>query len=959
MKIFNNPKKGSALLVVLGFLTFMIISAVSFSIYMRIERQASSNYRHSITARHLLESALYRAMDEVDADLRGNSPAGTAVKFPTHATWEGRVFTSKSNTPEIEDARVLSLEALSFLPASLVNDARYYSKSTPQEPTYGTKWRRMSMPIEGLVDIQNNRARSSGNKSFVGRYAYICVNLSDMLNINGCSAAPGRSLSNLVSVANLFGTPGDSTMANRFSLQASNDVHYATMQDFYACMAVANKNFFGGASDSPYIHFLKNGKNLSFNDTYNHLLVTDGFAKAPPPAVSPSCNAMLNQPFPLLSGGPQSGNPGTVMSPYVDLTFSATLTSLFPDELSRPGNPFWAAFFDYLAPDEKVPYRLDAPSSKLAPMICQVRLADPIMPVIKAQVINAGQPTERTEYSLHVVQNPDVVRTPGLGLQARVCYPFKDVSPRNSEKFVLTVKGFIRVDKQGSEPNMTTKIRALDSDIRFIASADVVPPTIESGGSAQTLQQKCYKWIPIPIDIPNAVGVIKLAEKKSDGSVIAMPGFDANKPINLSVVIISMTLHQQLILDFDKVPAYPPGPEDATDPKLYFQTGSVSIAPAIGPLPDGSQGRSVPYLWDSLEVPDPRFNHYLVNWFSNGKQPDNSIADPDYLGNGMHKMTKDLLGEDGRDADIFMASSGQKNLQSVGELGFIIRPYKSDFAKGKKHVDFRVQKFLTKASMDPAKDESEGFFRTIRLYDHKLPGDPPTLQRQRDKIFENFYMALDKDGNLPLNSNVRINPLTGIGPIIECALDRIPYNYYQAKAGSLPKQNFTEGSLKDGWAAFSSVWAKTFTNEVRASGLNTSFEKNLSDFYGEATRMGWYSPEKDARQTIFKDGFVASAPVFEIDRKMLYSFSLDSMSDRQQLFLYVFQAESVAPISFAEMRSLSGGRAVALVWRDPYPKGSRPDNPVGLAGSWYENSSSGGSKGYYEHKILFFKQLDN
>jgi hypothetical protein len=946
MNIFNQTeKKGSALLVVLGFLTFMIISAVSFSIYMRTERQASSNYRHSVTARHLLESALYRAMDEVDADLRGDSPVNTATKFPTH--WEGRVFTSKSNTQDIEDARVLSLEALSFLPASLVNDVRYYSTATPDAPTYGTKWRRMSMPIEGLVDIENNRARSSGNKSYVGRYAYTCVNLSDMLNINGCTNMV-RGVSNLVSVASLFSSQ---SVAENFTKQVSADIHYSTLQDFYACMAVAQKNFFGGPSDSPYIQFLKDGKNLSFNDTYNHLLVTDGFAKAPPPAVSPSCNVTLNQPFPLLSGGPQAGNPGTPMSPYVDLSFSATLTSLFPEELKRPGTPFWAAFFDYLAPDEKPTYRLDAPSSKLAPMICQVRVANPIMPVIRAKIENAGTAQEKTVYTLHVVSDPGVVNS-GLGLQARVCYPFKDVSPRNtSGKFVLTVSGFIRVDKQGSEPSMTSRIKTLDSDIKFVASADVVPPTIASGGSAQTLQQQCYKWIPIPINIPDAVGVIPLAERKtSDMSTIALPGFDLNKPINLSVVIVSMTIHQQLTLEFDKVPAYPPGPTDDYDPKLYFQTGSVSITPAIGPLPDGSQGRNVPYLWDSLEVPDPRFNHYLVNWFSNGRQPDNSVVDPDYLGNGIHKMTKDLLGEDGRDADIFMASSGQKVLQSVGELGFIIRPYKSDFLKGKKHVDFRTQKFVSKDSLDPAKDEGEAFFRTIRLYDQR--------DSKRDKIYENFYMALDADGNLPLNANVRINPLTGVGPIIECALDRIPYNYYQAKAGVMPKQNFTEGSLKDGWPAFVGFWAKTFTNEVRASGLNTSFEKNLSDFYGDAARMGWYSSEKEARQTIFKDGFVAQAPLFEIDRKMLYSFSLDSMSDRQQLFLYVFQAESVAPISFAEMRSLSGGRAVALVWRDPYPKGSAPGNRT-PSGTWYDNSAGGGSKTYHEHKILFFKQLDN
>lgn len=922
MKFFNQTeKKGSALLVVLGFLTFMIVSAVSFSIYMRIERQASSNYRHSITARHLLESALYRAMDEVDADLRGESTVNTVVKFPNH--WQGRVFTSKSNTPEIEDARVLSLESLSFLPASLVNDARYYSKSTPQEPTYGSKWRRMSMPIEGNVDIENNRALSSGNKSYVGRYAYICVNLSDMLNINGCTAAPGRNLSNLVSVANLFGTPMDSTIAGRFSLQASNDVHYATLQDFYACMAVANKNFFGGLSDSPYIQFLKDGKNAGFNDSYNHLLVTDGFAKVPP-ARSTACNVTLNPPF---MPGQLSGGVGGV-GPSMDPVFSAKIRELFPDaaNIAQNGWPFQAMLADYLSKDSVGVMRLDAPSSKLAPMICQVRLAAPITPTITSK-ITGNPPNESIEYSLNWVSDVNAMNS-GLGLQVRVCYPFKNVESR-IKPYTLKMEGFFRVDKTAQRPELNSQI-ALDAanDKPFTGTATITPRAIDGVGDAQTVQNKCYQWIPVTINIPDP---IKMADSR--GGVFN--GFNINTKINVALVITSMKIMNGSTI-YDSTPETPPGPSLPDMPKLYFQTGQANIIA-------GNPGSPwpIPYAWDSIEVPDPRFNHYVVNWVNN-------MDDPARISEGVHKITKDLLGTDGRDADIFMASSGVERLQSIGELGFIIRPYKYDPLKGMKHVDFRVKKTL-----EPANDDSDAFFRTIRLYDHGA-GHP------RDKIYENFYMALDKEGSLPLNANVRVNPLTSVGPIIECALDRIPYNFNVAYAGStVPKQNFTEGTLKNGWVPFVEKWATVFTNEVKAAGLNTSFQKSISDFYGEEARMGWYSSEKEARLTIFKGGFVAPAPVYEIDRKMMYAFSLDSMSDRQQLFLYVFQAESVAPISFAEMRSLAGGRAVALVWRDPYPKGSTPDNPAGMTGSWYANSSSGGIKGYHEHKILFFKQLDN
>lgn len=981
----KTENKGSALLVVLGFLTFMIISAVSFSIYMRVERQASSNYRHSITARHLLESSLFRAMDEVDADLRGArytypgekpvTPDAPPTKFPYHWT-NGCIFVSQSNTPEQEKARVLSLEALSFLPASLVNDARVASASS-------VEWRRMSMPIESSVSIMNNNAaQSSENKSYVGRYAYICVNLSDMLNINGCTAASMRSASNLISVASLF-VPGKEV---EFEKQRIKDLHYTTQQDFYACMATAFKydnqknNYFVPSFNGPSIEVLKDNGNLNtyFNDAYNHLLVTDGFAKVPASAVSPSCNVTLNQPIPFLAGGPQAGIPGTVMSPYVDLGFAAKLTSLFLNELSRFGSPFWATLYDYLALDTEATYRLDAPSSKLTPMICQVRLADQLTPVIRIKDVNKGQPNATQEYMLHVVQNTAVVQS-GLGLQVRVCYPFKDVGTRNNGNLKLTVAGFIRVDKQGSAPNTSSQISGAlpPADKEFTALVTVTPPIITSSGNAQTLQDSCYQWIPIPITTSAIVGapagVIKLATKEvSSGVIKPEPGFGPN--INLSVVITKMTIQQSSTLVFDQVPAYPPGPAATDDPKLYFQTGNVSITPAMGPLPDGSQGCLIPYLWDSLETPDPRFNHYVVNWFSNGKHTavngTTSVLDPGYQAAGMHQLTKDLLGEDGRDADIFMASSAQKVLQSVGELGFIVRPYLYDFQKGKKHVDFQNKQYTSKVSLDPAKDESDAFFRTIRLYDHVLPGvnlDNPTtvqiLQQKRDKIYENFYMALDKDGTLPLASNVRVNPLTTAGLIIECALDRVPYNFGIANGGStLSPQNFTEGVLKNKWIPFVEKWSNLFTNEVRDAGINTSFEKKISDFYGDANHMGWYSPEKMVRQTIFiqtPNAFDATVPIFEIDRKMLYAFSLDSMSDRQQLFLYVFQAEAVAPISFAEMRSLAGGRAVALVWRDPYPKGSMPGTPNGLQSSWYNNSTSGGTKGYHEQKILFFKQLDN
>ena len=55
-------KKGSALLIVLGMLSFMIVSAVGFSVYMRSSRTPSSYLRRNVAARYLVRAALAKAV---------------------------------------------------------------------------------------------------------------------------------------------------------------------------------------------------------------------------------------------------------------------------------------------------------------------------------------------------------------------------------------------------------------------------------------------------------------------------------------------------------------------------------------------------------------------------------------------------------------------------------------------------------------------------------------------------------------------------------------------------------------------------------------------------------------------------------------------------------------------------------------------------------------------------------
>ena len=194
-----NSKRGSALLIVLGFLSFMIISAVAFSIYMRMERVPSSAFRRTVVTRNLLKGALAKAISRID-DSIGDDPfpgvvspmnsifdrpeTGAAAQNLYRNNWIGRVFfppnrnavvrnnpTSNNNQYQVngddvfyianpeDTVGVLTLEALGYLPPALINDVRFQSRRS-----WAASW-----------DSLNFDA---------GKYAFCAVNVSDFFDVN-------------------------------------------------------------------------------------------------------------------------------------------------------------------------------------------------------------------------------------------------------------------------------------------------------------------------------------------------------------------------------------------------------------------------------------------------------------------------------------------------------------------------------------------------------------------------------------------------------------------------------------------------------------------------------------------------------------------------------------------------------------------------------------------------------
>ncbi|HBO98958.1 MAG TPA: hypothetical protein DD637_03865, partial [Verrucomicrobia bacterium] len=71
-----SARRGSALLVVLGMLAFMTVSAVAFAAYMRRARLPSNYLRRATSSRELVKAALARAIDDIDHAVNDNPHPG-------------------------------------------------------------------------------------------------------------------------------------------------------------------------------------------------------------------------------------------------------------------------------------------------------------------------------------------------------------------------------------------------------------------------------------------------------------------------------------------------------------------------------------------------------------------------------------------------------------------------------------------------------------------------------------------------------------------------------------------------------------------------------------------------------------------------------------------------------------------------------------------------------------------
>lgn len=444
-----KDRRGSALLIVLGFLSFMVVSAVAFSIYMRSERVPSSVFRRNVSVRHLVKAGLAHAISELDDAIRGDPYPGLHTGDSLVATknfssgeqhfadtWFGRVFMppnpddEEDNSymaPEGETVSVLNLEGLGYVPPPLVNDVRFLSRRS-----WAAKWRNFDYGA--------------------GRFAYCAVNVSDYFDVNRVSADTPRSSSSRINLASMFADDFKSASegvsdATAFKTSFVNTRggtqstwQFVSMLDY----ALAMRNGAGGF-ESPFYKWI--GKTSSGamydgndDDAKDQVFVTDSWMPEEPNDLN-RADAIVDlndrtesnkggQPFPQ-----QNFMKGGMTFEQVSMASSDFLWRIV-DGKTPNGNggqnkmftpADYAMLYDYLDRDDE-PVSLAMPCTERVPMIAAVGMqglnvninlvADPPVKTTSTSGTKTIE-VEITDYKLGAS-----VITPG-NLATAIVFPFK------------------------------------------------------------------------------------------------------------------------------------------------------------------------------------------------------------------------------------------------------------------------------------------------------------------------------------------------------------------------------------------------------------------------------------------------------------------------------------------------------------------------------------------------------
>lgn len=190
MKQTSSRRRGSALVIVLGILSVMLLMAVAFSTFVRTERGGSTNLKNSFVARTSLFTALGRAMEAIDVSF------GSATNDDPVAAWPQPWLASAEKGDKFQSAALAEGETA----GAHILTAEIAQHLTPAQLALARSARCNWAPIYSSISASPaNSARSGGSygdfgrpteDSLVGRYAFIALDTTGLLDMNQTGVYP-------------------------------------------------------------------------------------------------------------------------------------------------------------------------------------------------------------------------------------------------------------------------------------------------------------------------------------------------------------------------------------------------------------------------------------------------------------------------------------------------------------------------------------------------------------------------------------------------------------------------------------------------------------------------------------------------------------------------------------------------------------------------------------------------
>lgn len=1072
----TSRKSGSALLIVLGFLSFMVVSAVAFAIYMRAERMPSSALRRAVATRHLVHAALAEAIARVDDAVRGDPFPGlcdTNTDFSAKGTytyrdqrgqamdvWQGRVFmppdplggTTTRETrfaPVTETVSVLTLEGLGYLPPGLVNDVRFLSRSS-----WAAQWQQL--PFDA------------------GRFAFCAVNVSDYFDVNRVWANRGRTseAGGRLSLGYLFDPSFDPTAGNGAS--AGDVVNFAadaaTFDRFVHTTRQTgddkgNDNTQAVGSDTPYVSLLDYNLALGRNGGGSSLLplfynwidrssqssyYQEGSQQAKSAARQPFVTESVstNESW-LVDLATAKGQPfyGRNLTPSQNVRVSDVVNynSEFFRQVFSSGSKLlspldYVTLYDYLDHDD-IPLSLAAPCVERVPMVAAleqtVQFAPGPMPAKPGPTTAGGPNQPKTSITYF-----DVDRNwfqSGV-LTTVVAFPFKHGKTRNNNlsggpfKVQALVRLFLAPAGLNARSPIAAQLRPQNEAdwtkredafsfngqngvfMLSVRSQEVdltLPNSVQDeadafctggGGSGIVAIPVNFGDLNFPADL-HMLTVKKSQDCNDQGIPVGQetktytlnirPFIDANGNLPNGAADISEAEFNAVagieVVPYvcvwvrivngdgtvDLVPAYPD--DDVLnggaggDPVLQTYGGSSAplmrfvgdgVSFSLQTIAGGSFSGGTP-TWKpkAMYTVDPRFNWAPESWYASEQS---GVTFDKWL-----DATRSAVGmgtDATRDEDIFLFTSNQGVLQSLGEFAFLPRLCENG------------AELISASSFDGAErtaaNQVANFACMWRSY----------------SVDRNWYAqwAALRVGRSTARECL-VNPYTDNRAVMMAALANTPVDYWAAGRGmaadcALRKDGAKMINDTDPWIttaadalkyAFGSKSddpgdklqcqnlvsiADQIMTEMRTGTLGL-IESNMgNNNWNPATawediwdNLAWDIQQNGNSVTRFLGVDLGNnVALHSVDRKFLYSYWRDCFANNQQLFLIFVRAESNALGGPGEgTPAQQGGRAVALVWRNP--SATRREGRTYDAQPTYNNS---GEREPHQTRVLFYHQFD-